>query len=470
MLFSERATVRARWKGVLLFAVVAAIVATPILVYLATHREERASQLAEPIQKLRQGDPSEVLRLTGSTLLLPLGLKGDPRYLYNLSGRPVWGLPWAILFVCGLLLALWRWRRPAWAMVVAWLFLGLLPGMVTPDAPNTIRTIAALPAAYLLAGLPVGELARRLRRPLVSVALAVAVVVLVAGHGVDTWRDLVRWSQDFEAQWRYQTPLFEAARVIDARPDDAPVCVSTQLYSALAVSTFDAALSREDLTVRWFMGDRALLFPGGGSACRYLYTDATWPDPVLASNWLQEVSTIESPDRRPDGRPFYRLYHLSDVDVTQQAREWALSSGAYVGQVQDPSALVLPVDFGKVRLIGYTWTAEAWTPGAEVALLTVWEAAEPADPSTAIFCHLLDGGGHYVSGEDRLDVPAHTWQRGDVFAQVQRMRLPPDLAPGKYWPEVGLYRRTDNTRLPVLMSDQVIADRVLLDPVDIVAP
>jgi hypothetical protein len=158
------------------------------------------------------------------------------------------------------------------------------------------------------------------------------------------------------------------------------------------------------------------------------------------------------------------------VDVVQQAREWTASSGAHVGQVHDPSALVLPVDFGKVRLIGYTWATEAWMPGAEVVLLTVWEAVERADQSVAIFVHLLDADGQYVSGEDRLDVPAHTWQQGDVFAQVQRMRLPPDLAPGKYWPEVGLYRRTDSTRLLVVVSDQVVADRVLLDPVDVVAP
>jgi 4-amino-4-deoxy-L-arabinose transferase-like glycosyltransferase len=471
MLFSDRAVLRARWKSVLLFMVVTMLVATPILAYLFTQREERVAQLAEPIQNLRAGDPSEVLRLTRDTLLMPFGLKGDPRYLYNLAGRPIWGLPWVVLFLGGLGLALWRWRRPAWAMVLGWLFLGLLPGMVTPDAPSTIRTIAALPAAYLLAALPVGALAHRFRRPLACAALGVVTVALVAGHGAGTWRDMVRWSRDFEAQWRYQTPLFQAARLIDADPDSTLVCVSAQLYSGLAVSSFDAALSREDLTVRWFVGDRSLLFPGGNSTCRYLYTDATWPDPVLTTNWLQGAALIESADQRPDGRPFYRLYYLGETDVARQARDWATSSGVYIGQVQDPSPLVLPVDFAKVRLMGYIWVVEAWVPGAEAALLTMWEAVEPEDRSMAIFAHLLDQGGQYVSGEDRLDVPAHTWQQGDVFAQVQRLRLPPDLAPGKYWPEVGLYRRTDGTRLPVVdASGQVVSDRALLDPVDVVAP
>jgi hypothetical protein len=70
-----------------------------------------------------------------------------------------------------------------------------------------------------------------------------------------------------------------------------------------------------------------------------------------------------------------------------------------------------------------------------------------------------------VTGEDRLDVPAQTWQTGDLFVQVHRLALPADLPPGDYWPEVGFYDRTDGARLPVIRDGQAVADRVLLEPV-----
>jgi hypothetical protein len=357
-------------------------------------------------------------------------------------------------------------------MLLLWLFLGLLPGMVTPDAPNTIRTIAALPAVYLLAALPVGAIARRLGgRSLGYILVGIAVVALIAGHGAATWRDMVRWAHDFEAQWRYQTPLFMAARVLDADPEDAPVCISFPWYAELAVSSFDAALSRNDLETRWYLGSRSLLFPGGKSDCRYLYTDATTPDDALYAHWLGEGSLFQSEGKRPDGRPFYRFYRLPEVDIQRQAVEWVRSSEMYVGETGSPSSLAPPIQWGdQVELLGYKWEAGEWKPNAEVTLLTMWRANAPADPSLTLFVHVLDANGQFLSGEDRLDVPAQTWQAEDIFVQVQHLRLPADLPPGDYWPEVGVYNRTDGTRLPVVSGGQAVADRVLLDPVRVGAP
>ncbi|MBL7200786.1 MAG: glycosyltransferase family 39 protein [Anaerolineae bacterium] len=468
LLLYDRHTFRSRARALLVFALIALLVAAPIVVYLSTHREERVGQLTEPLQKLRQGDVSLVWPLARDTLLMPLGLRGDPRYLYNLSGRPIWGPIWAALFLGGLALALWRWRRPAYAMLPVWLLLGLLPGMVTPDAPNTIRAIAALPAVYMLAGLPVGELAHRLRPPLARILLIGAVAAGTVGHGVATWRDMVRWAHDFEAQWRYQTPLFAAARVLDADPDDAPVCVSFPWYADLAVSSLEAALDRQDLETRWFLGDRSLLFPGGSADCRYLYTDSTRPDPALDAQWLEGGSLLRSEQERPDGRPFYRFYRLPEIDIQREAVEWARTSEMYVGETWEPSLLPPLVRWDDlVELVGYRWASEPGEPGEEMALLTMWRANGAGDPPLNLFAHLLDSGGQYVAGEDRLDVPAQTWQAGDLFVQVHRLPLPADLPPGDYWPEVGFYDRTDGVRLPVIRDGQAVADRVLLEPVQV---
>ncbi len=461
----DRAAVRARWREITVFTLIAAVVAAPMVVYLSTHSEERAAQLAEPLDKLKAGDPGPVLRLTADTLLMPLGLKGDLRWLYNLSGRPIWGWPWAVLFLLGLGLSLWRFRRPEQALLLLWLFLGLIPGMLTPDAPNTIRTLAAMPAAYLLAAVGVSEVVGWLEKHRLPFAICyLPFALLVLGHGFSTWRDLNRWADEFEAQWRYQTPLFEAARALRQESDGAPVYVSLPRDAELFVTSFELALNDPAQEWRWFVGDRVLLFPAGGTPGRYLFTDGIAPDPALVLAWLGEAELIESVQRRPDGQPFYRIYHLVAPDV----HALAMRGSAYVGEVGAPSARELPADWaGAVTLRGYRWQNADWQPGGEAVLLTAWQAHAAQDRSLTLFVHLLDAGGQFVAGEDRLDVPAHTWQSGDVFVQVQRLALPADLPPGAYWPEIGWYKRDDNTRLPILQNGQPIADRLLLETVEI---
>lgn len=468
----NRTVFYARWRVWGLYVLIAALVAAPMVVYLATHSEERAAQLGEPLQQLKAGNLRPVLRLTADTLLMPLGLRGDLRWLYNLAGRPIWGWPWAVLFMLGLGVSVWRFRQPEYAMLPLWLLLGLIPGMLTPDAPGTIRTIAAMPAAYLLAALGASAIfdsrfaIRPLPQPLDRSRIALAVgyllsATLIIGHGVTTWRDLNRWAGEFEAQWRYQMPLFEAARVLRSERDDTPIYVSLPLDAELFVTSFKLALNDPAQRWRWFVGDRALLLPPPGERGRYLFTDGVNPDPALAWLWADQRS---SPQQRPDGQPFYRIYRLAAPDVHTLATERT----GYLGTTDTPAPLDLPVNWADaVTLLGYRLENTPLRPGDPVALLSLWRAHTAQDRSLALFVHLLDAHGQFVIGEDRLDFPAHAWQPDDMFVQVQRFTLPSDLPAGRYWIEIGWYKRSDNTRLPIFQNGQPVADRLLLIPITV---
>ncbi len=67
-----------------------------------------------------------------------------------------------------------------------------------------------------------------------------------------------------------------------------------------------------------------------------------------------------------------------------------------------------------------------------------------------IFLHLLDSDGNFIAGNDRLRAPAWNWQAGEGFAQIHRLSLPPNLAPGAYRLQVGIYTLPDLIRLPRL--------------------
>ena len=101
--------------------------------------------------------------------------------------------------------------------------------------------------------------------------------------------------------------------------------------------------------------------------------------------------------------------------------------------------------------------------GGELTLLTSWETGGARFLSLAMFVHLLDAAGNIVAQDDGLGYPPHTWQPGDRFLQLARLPLPPDLPPGDYTLQFGLYDRATGARWPVLNADgRPTGDRLLL--------
>jgi hypothetical protein len=70
-----------------------------------------------------------------------------------------------------------------------------------------------------------------------------------------------------------------------------------------------------------------------------------------------------------------------------------------------------------------------------------------------------------MSVGDGLGFPAIQWSPGDVFVQRNRLPVPAEMPPGRYWVQVGLYLLATGERLPVLEAGQPVADRLLLTPV-----
>ena len=132
---------------------------------------------------------------------------------------------------------------------------------------------------------------------------------------------------------------------------------------------------------------------------------------------------------------------------------------------------------GALTLIGYNLRTPEVTPGGTVELTTLWRVVAPeplrpqnlsnADEDLVLFTHALDESGVIVGQEDRLDAPAWDWQMGDVIVQIHRLALPANLAEGPLVLEVGVYRRSDGIRLPVLVEGNVVGDSVLLPPVEV---
>src|SRR5512139_3247954 len=104
-----------KWiKAVAIMLVVAATIAAPMFIYLATNPADDQLgffDIDRPLRELKQGNLEPVLETSLRTLGM-FTFVGDPLPYYDVPDRPVLDPIGSLLLVSGLLICLWRWRKP----------------------------------------------------------------------------------------------------------------------------------------------------------------------------------------------------------------------------------------------------------------------------------------------------------------------------------------------------------------------
>ena len=226
--------------------------------------------------------------------------------------------------------------------------------------------------------------------------------------------------------------------VYDVPPTGTAVGLGLSGIGPAMIAPADYAIFQSnDVTPRWFDARASLLWPGGGSERIWTAVGEGhlpahpllmqfYPAPALAGQ--QEL----------DGRLWqYRLY------------EWEESPAAGGGEGETA------VFADTLALFGHQITQEE----NALALLSFWRVRQTPEAALKIFVHLLDKEGQLVAQHDGLDVEWSTLRPGDEFAQLHPIPLPPDLPPGAYALQIGLYRMEDEARL----AEPVVVD-TLFDP------
>jgi hypothetical protein len=89
-------------------------------------------------------------------------------------------------------------------------------------------------------------------------------------------------------------------------------------------------------------------------------------------------------------------------------------------------------------------------PGEPLRLAFDWRVAERMDDSLVMFVHLVRGGSHLVAQRDAVPgnglFPVESWEPGEVVRDQFALQLPPELPPGEYEIQVGVYSATSGQR------------------------
>lgn len=116
-------------------------------------------------------------------------------------------------------------------------------------------------------------------------------------------------------------------------------------------------------------------------------------------------------------------------------------------------------------------------PGDTVQLLLQWQSIARAEESYTVFVHLIDGENRPIVTLDYTPLggsaPTHLWipkwLPGQRLLDPYRLPIPDDLAPGRYYVEVGFYEMVSKRRLHMAdATGNLIGDRLILGPVDII--
>jgi 4-amino-4-deoxy-L-arabinose transferase-like glycosyltransferase len=458
--FCHRVTFQRVWLVTLVAIAVGLLLLTPLLLYLQAHpgAEQRLAMLDAPLQALRTGDVAVILnraRSGASAFFLPG--QGDDFLAYTIPGRPSFDPLVGTLFLVGLVICLARWRDPAHAFSLIWFLIGVSPTLVTGASASITRSIAALPVAFLFPALAVVEGARWAATRWGARAMRLiwlGCVTLVIITATISARDYFAWGESPDVRAAYQHTLVEIARYLAAQPENGTVAISTVYPQAPHDPyVFEMSLRRSDLTTRWFDARTAILIPSESTA-RLIVPASTPLDSYFAD--LAGLRVRERVRLRPnDLDPSFVVYDWEPAVTLRALREHAPSQSVNLGNV--------------VQLIGYDLRTPQVRPGSAIELTTLWQVTDPQpvrDTGLVLFTHALNAAGNVVGQQDQLGAPAWDWRPGDVIAQLHRFTLPPD-ATGTLTIEVGAYKPTDLTRLPILVNGVTADNRILLTPVEV---
>lgn len=455
----QRDFLKQNWRALSVFFGLAVIVALPLIVFLLVHPQAETARAfqTEPIRALLGGNFQPALETMLATLkMFTFDGAGDPQILYNLSGRPIFIGLGSILFYLGLIVCAWRWKRPAYAFMLIWLVVTLLPNMVTAPAPFFYRAIAAqTPVAVMpaIATVAIGAGVQRMggaKRSRLANATVFMIAIFALGQtAITTWHDYFDvWGNDQEVRFQYSADYAEIAAALKASPDTTPVAVSGYFVEDADPIIFTQALNRSDIPLRWFDAREALIAAADSPVERLALPAYTPLDGELKSWFLNQVEPIASSKN-------FKIYPFDAAGFRAQIDRWTCTA--------------CPARFNdQIELVGIQYPDQFADTDQILSILTAWQVLSESQPgSTAIFVHLLDDHDHIVAQDDRLGVPRHTWQPGDAFVQVHRLNVE-KVSPGKYRLALGLYNRADQVRWAATdRSGQPSGDRVIVGEIEV---
>ncbi|MCX6731228.1 MAG: glycosyltransferase family 39 protein [Candidatus Roizmanbacteria bacterium] len=125
------------------------VLITPLSLYLSQNKDVRVNQLMYPTNtELTLGEKFQFFGRNVASTALMFSVKGDVNGRHNYPNKAALNPLMSLLFMSGLLLALWKIKQKMNQLFVIYFFLAISPTLLTYpwENPNMLRTITCLPS------------------------------------------------------------------------------------------------------------------------------------------------------------------------------------------------------------------------------------------------------------------------------------------------------------------------------------
>ena len=378
--------------GLLIAGVVAFLVFLPLGLEFATHPEfflGHASEVSIFAERVSGESPLATL---GENILHVLGMfavAGDREWTHNLAGRPVFDVLMAAVFTAGVVIWGLRLVRgakrgistdpdiDALVLLAAWTAVMLLPSVFSEAAPNYSRTLPALPALFLAAGLGLDWVAG-LRRPFRHAGIAVAALLILYSGSRSVYDYFVVFPAQEDVYYLYDADKLDALEYLATLTGDNQVFLS-QLWGNHHATV---SMLRHGLGIKALDTSDTLVLPPAGDGVVYAFP----------SEQLERASQIAELWPGVDVRQFPDKFGKTLLHLVEIPPDTASSLPVRFASLQ-----FFPAAFDRAPDLLGQYSAN---PDKQITLL--WQADEDMDASLTSYVHLIDPDGRRVAQADKL--------------------------------------------------------------------
>ena len=178
-------------------ALFAVLVSLPVLQFAATQPEEffRRSSAVSIFAHVPEGEAASAVRNNLLRHLRMFHFEGDPNGRHNIPGEPMLDTLSGLLMLAGIAVVAFRWRNAAMFALPFWVLIMIIPGTLSIpwESPQSLRSIAVIPAVIALITLAVGYIwqsGRALKLPVaryVTPIVASALLAVIAYANIEAY-------------------------------------------------------------------------------------------------------------------------------------------------------------------------------------------------------------------------------------------------------------------------------------------
>lgn len=467
LLAAERRLLRGSTGRLILIGLVALLIVIPLALVAIRSPDvffHRVNELDSKLNRIMSGDLAPLWPSVRAALGMFTQV-GDVKWRYNPSGRPVFDAVTGVLFYLGVLVCLWRARRPGHSLLLIWIPVMLLPTILGPHTPSFWHSVGALTPIYVVPAVGADFLWERITRwsrrrghggLVARLGLpAVALAGLVAG-GADTWHDyFVEWPRHPEVLHIHEADLAAAARYLNSyTPADTPIWVSSEYPADLSRVLLELQTKYAG-PVRWFNGNKVTVWPSGwaGRDVLIVYTRTAPPNPDALES-LTDFLIHEESDAA--GRPHLWVYRIPGEELSDPP--W-----------QPQHAVSGRFAYNR-EILGCDRPARV-ERGTRIPIVVYWRVppdvrydVEDLPHSYVCLQDAVAGRCMEHASYDHTDYPLWDWTEGDVVAERYRVPVPSYVLPQTTHFQVGMFTSVGE----ISFADEHAAGALLLiGPVEV---